>query len=109
MSLKIIALARFVLPTKTLKIAGGREKILRDLQSWIFFAGANSTMIGNYLTTCGRDPVMDHQLLKDLDLSFAPYENGPVTPNGDPQLSAILKSGKHAIPILLERETQLTE
>ena len=35
-------------------MAGGREACLRDLQSWIFFAGADSTMIGNYLTTYGR-------------------------------------------------------
>src|ERR1051325_2745166 len=49
--LKIISIARFVLPDKELKVAGGREVCLRDLQSWIFFAGADSTMIGNYLTT----------------------------------------------------------
>ena len=44
--LKIISIARFILPDKELKVAGGREVCLRDLQSWIFFAGADSTMIG---------------------------------------------------------------
>jgi biotin synthase len=47
------SIARFVLPDAELKVAGGREVCLRDLQSWIFFAGADSTMIGNYLTTYG--------------------------------------------------------
>ena len=36
--LKIIAVFRLVLPEQDLKIAGGRERNLRDLQSWIFYA-----------------------------------------------------------------------
>ena len=57
-------------PTAELKVAGGREVCLRDLQSWIFFAGADSTMIGNYLTTYGRKPEMDHQMVMDLGLKW---------------------------------------
>lgn len=68
--LRIIALYRFVLPRKELKICGGREKNLRDLQSMIFFAGADSMMIGNYLTTAGREPEVDHQMLRDLELTW---------------------------------------
>jgi biotin synthase len=66
--LQVIAIARFVLADKELKVAGGREVCLRDLQSWMFFAGADSTMIGNYLTTCGRGPELDHQMIRDLGL-----------------------------------------
>lgn len=66
--LKIIAVFRFILPDKEIKVAGGRETSLRDLQSWMFYAGANSTMIGNYLTTKGRFPGEDLQMLKDLGL-----------------------------------------
>src|SRR4030095_16237042 len=84
--LKIISVARFVLPTQELKVAGGREKVLRDLQSWIFFAGADSTMIGNYLTTYGRAPEADHQIVRDLGLRWRGYEGGGVEPNGDPVL-----------------------
>lgn len=73
-ALKIIAIFRFLLPDRELKVAGGREKILRDLQSWVFFAGANSFLIGNYLTTFGRSPRDDHQMLKDLGLSFLTYD-----------------------------------
>lgn len=67
--LQTIALFRFILPTKRITICGGREKNLRDLQSWMFLAGANGTMIGNYLTTTGRDPEQDWQMLRDLELS----------------------------------------
>ncbi len=73
-ALSIIALYRFVLPTSELKIAGGRDKILRDLVSWIFFAGASSFMIGNYLTTFGRPAEQDHQMLKDLDLPYVTFD-----------------------------------
>lgn len=77
-ALKIIALFRFLLPTKTLKIGGGREKILRDMQSWIFMAGANSFLIGNYLTTFGRTPKDDHQLLKDLQVPIMLHDESIV-------------------------------
>ena len=66
--LKIITVFRFVLPDKEIKIAGGRERNLRDLQSWMFYAGANSTMIGNYLTTKGRRVEEDLQMIQDLEL-----------------------------------------
>src|SRR3990172_10799009 len=35
-ALKIISVYRFVLPDREIKIAGGRERNLRDLQSWMF-------------------------------------------------------------------------
>jgi len=73
-ALQIIAIYRFMLPEKESKIAGGREVVLRDLQSWIFFAGGNSFLIGNYLTTFGRSPEQDHQMLRDLGLSFTTFD-----------------------------------
>ena len=69
-ALRIISVFRFVLPDKEIKIAGGREKNLRGLQSWIFYAGANSTMIGNYLTTKGRKAEDDLEMIKDLGLEL---------------------------------------
>ncbi len=69
-SLKIISVFRFILPDKEIKIAGGREKNLRDLQSWMFYAGANSAMMGNYLTTTGRRIEDDRQMIKDLCLEL---------------------------------------
>ncbi len=106
--LKIISICRFVLPDKELKVAGGREVCLRDLQSWIFFAGADSTMIGNYLTTYGRKPEMDHQMVRDLGLRWRSYDGGAVEPSSDdPVLSTVSHTGKHGIPILYERETTM--
>ena len=108
--LKIISVCRFVLPDKELKVAGGREKVLRDLQSWIFFAGGDSTMIGNYLTTYGRKPETDHQMVRDLGLSWRAYGGGGVEPaTADPKLSRVSHTGKHAIPILYEREVAVAE
>lgn len=66
--LKIIALFRYMLPDKDIRICGGREKHLRDLQSLIFFAGANAMMLGNYLTAKGRPPEEDIHMLADLEL-----------------------------------------
>jgi biotin synthase len=69
--LNAIALFRFVNPDREISVCGGREKNLRDLQSWIFFAGASGTMTGNYLTTTGRAAEEDWQMLKDLGLTVA--------------------------------------
>uniref|UniRef100_C6E9C1 Biotin synthase n=1 Tax=Geobacter sp. (strain M21) TaxID=443144 RepID=C6E9C1_GEOSM len=66
--LKTIAIYRLILPGKRITVCGGREKNLRDLQSWIFFAGANGTMIGNYLTTLGRNVDTDLTMFSDLGL-----------------------------------------
>ncbi len=69
--LHIIALYRFILPTKHIKIAGGRELNLRDLQSWLFYAGATSFLVGSYLTTQGRSPADDRQMVRDLGLELS--------------------------------------
>ena len=51
--LKWIAIYRFILPTQGIKVAGGREKNLRDLQSMIFFAGADGMLVGGYFDNAG--------------------------------------------------------
>jgi len=73
-ALQILAIFRLILPRQEIKAAGGREKILRDLQSWIFFAGASSFLIGNYLTTFGRSASDDRQMLADLGLRFVTFD-----------------------------------
>ena len=64
--IKTIAVFRFILPKSKLELGGGREVNLRDFQSLAFLAGANSLIIGGYLTTRGRQPAQDLALLKDL-------------------------------------------
>lgn len=52
--LKTLALFRLILPAATVKIAGGRERNLGDFQAMALRSGANSMIIGGYLTTSGR-------------------------------------------------------
>ncbi|MDY6967566.1 MAG: biotin synthase BioB, partial [Spirochaetota bacterium] len=68
--LKIIAMFRFVHPTKDIRVCGGRQTNLRGVQPLMYIAGANGIMIGNYLTTAGGDPNEDLQLIEDLMLSI---------------------------------------
>jgi biotin synthase len=68
--LKTIAIFRFMLPQKNITVCGGRETNLRELQSWIFLAGASGMMTGNYLTKAGRLPELDRQMLTDLELTL---------------------------------------
>ncbi len=64
--IKTISLFRLILPKGTIKIAGGREVNLRDLQSLALLAGANGLIVGNYLTTPGRNPDEDLTMIQDL-------------------------------------------
>lgn len=66
--LRIIALFRLVHPKNRISVCGGREPNLRDFQSWIFMAGASGTMVGNYLTTSGRDRETDLQMFRDAEV-----------------------------------------
>ena len=68
--LKTIAIFRFILPAKDIRICGGRGKNLRNIQPLIYLAGANGVMIGNYLTTPGSDPKEDLQSIEDLLLVY---------------------------------------
>jgi biotin synthase len=63
--LRAIALFRFALPRQRISVCGGREPNLRDLQSWMFAAGASGTMVGAYLTTTGRDREEDLRMIAD--------------------------------------------
>lgn len=68
--LRIICLYRYMLPDKRITVCGGREKNLRDFQSAIFMAGASGTMVGNYLTTTGRNTEIDMQMLTDAEVTI---------------------------------------
>lgn len=82
--LKTIAMFRLVIPWATIKLAGGREVNLRDLQASAFMAGANGMIVGGYLTTPGRNFLQDHQMIKDLGLhtSKQPAGDGPLPRTG---------------------------
>jgi len=67
-ALHAIALFRFILPTKEIRVCGGRGTALGRLHPLIFMAGADGFMIGNYLTRTGLDPQEDLAMLADLGL-----------------------------------------
>jgi len=66
--LMTVAVFRFMLPDKDIKLCGGKEKNLRQLLPLGLVAGANSLMTGNYLTTTGRDSSLDREMIDDLGL-----------------------------------------
>ena len=66
--LMTIAVYRFMLPDKDIKLCGGKEKTLRQLLPLGIIAGVNSLMTGNYLTTAGRVSRLDHEMIIDLGL-----------------------------------------
>jgi biotin synthase len=70
-ALQAIALFRLILPSAWLRLAGGRERVLGELQGMGLLAGANALIIGNYLTTIGRAPEDDHALLEALGMPAA--------------------------------------
>lgn len=73
-ALQAIALFRLVMPAAWIRLAGGREKVLGELQAMGMLAGANALIIGNYLTTGGRTAEEDHALLDALGM---PVADGP--------------------------------
>lgn len=71
-ALELIRLSRKVLDkADRIMIAGGREITFKERQSEIFEAGANSIVIGNYLTTAGREADVDLKMLQELGFEIA--------------------------------------
>ena len=67
-ALKWIALFRIALPDVILRYAGGREVTLGDLQAAGLTSGINALIVGNYLTTLGRSPEEDLDMLDGLQM-----------------------------------------
>lgn len=70
--LELVRLTRKLIPNADrIMIAGGRELMFKERQAEIFEAGANAIVIGNYLTTSGRDRSKDLDMLANLGLQIA--------------------------------------
>jgi biotin synthase len=69
-ALQAVAAFRLRFPQRSIIICGGRQVTLRALSPLIFTAGANALMTGDYLTTQGRLPEEDRQMLADLGLEL---------------------------------------
>lgn len=63
--LKVLALFRFICPSKEIRSAGGRELQLRSLQPLALYA-VNSLFVGDYLTTTGQAVTADHEMIADM-------------------------------------------
>lgn len=83
--LRAFAVFRFVLPKALIRTAGGREVNLRDLQAYALTGGLNGLMVGGYLTTGGRSPLEDLQMIQDLTLGLTT----PDVPNATPVASTV--------------------
>lgn len=67
---RIIALARILMPTSYIRLSAGRAQMDDSLQALCFFAGANSVFYGNrLLTTENSAPSRDDMLFARLNLS----------------------------------------
>ncbi len=64
--LRTIALFRVILKDKIIKIAAGREAILKEFEVLAFMGGANGMIIGDYLTLKGRKPEEDLKLIAGI-------------------------------------------
>ena len=65
-AIRTIAIFRIILKDKIIKIAAGRESILKDFQALAFMAGANGMLIGGYLTLKGRQVSEDWKLINEI-------------------------------------------
>ncbi|MFM7470370.1 MAG: biotin synthase BioB [Nodosilinea sp. LVE1205-7] len=74
--LRILCLFRLLLPSQELRIAGGREVQLRELQPLGLYA-ANSIFIGDYLTTPGQAAQADYDMIRNA--GFVLEEDEPIS------------------------------
>ena len=71
-ALSLVKLTREMIPNaQRIMVAGGRELMFGERQNEIFENGANSIVIGNYLTTSGRAMNKDLDMLQSLNLEVA--------------------------------------
>ena len=68
--LKILCLARFLHPDKTIRVAGGREYHLRTMQPFALYP-ANSIFVSGYLNTDGQSADEGIQMIKDMGFTLA--------------------------------------
>ena len=74
--LAAIAVFRLMMPAANIFVMGGREVNLGAQQDLIFYAGANGTMVGNYLTSAGRAPDQVLGMVEDQGLRLRGPEDG---------------------------------
>ena len=74
--LAAIAVFRLMMPAAHVFVMGGREVNLGDRQDLVFRAGADGTMVGNYLTSAGRAPDQTVAMVEGQGLALRPPDTG---------------------------------
>jgi biotin synthase len=74
--LAAIAVFRLMMPGAHVFVMGGREVNLGGRQDLVFRAGADGTMVGNYLTSAGGAPDRTVAMIEGQGLAVRPPETG---------------------------------
>src|SRR5512140_2990967 len=96
-----------MMPTAHIFVMGGREVNLGDRQELVFLAGANGTMVGNYLTSAGRAPDATVAMIERQGLALrAPATGkawsyaGEAPHDADWNRRAAGQDGRRALPVV---------
>jgi biotin synthase len=88
--LRVLCLFRFILPSRKIRVVGGREVHLRSLQPLGLYP-ANSLFIGDYLTTAEQSARADLEMIRDagfvLEMADGSEFEGDPLAELDPDLS----------------------
>lgn len=68
--IRTVAIFRFILPTKSLRFAGGRMRLSHDSMLRIMTGGMNGVLMGDMLTTVSNTIADDRQLFREAGLNF---------------------------------------
>jgi len=68
--LKLLCMFRFVNPSRDIRVAGGREVNLREMQAFALYP-ANSMFSEGYLTTGGQGYEKDMRMIEDAGFRLA--------------------------------------
>ena len=68
--IRTVAIFRFILPTKSLRFAGGRMRLSHDSMLRIMTGGMNGVLMGDMLTTVSNTIADDRKLFNEAGLTF---------------------------------------
>jgi biotin synthase len=105
--LAAIAVYRLMMPAAHIFVMGGREVNLGAMQERIFDAGADGTMVGNYLTSAGTQPSEVVGMIRRQGLEVKPTPDRQrwafegEAPAGEAAWNRrALEGGKRALPVV---------
>ena len=68
--IRTVALFRFILPTKSLRFAGGRMRLSHESMLRIMTGGMNGVLMGDMLTTVSNTIADDRELFREAGMEF---------------------------------------